>query len=322
MGVEVSLAPVLQRIRALPGPVLSLVGWQVLNLLDALVFGPLLNPGTGTIGWWVAGGIGEAFIIVLLIRWGMRTSLAALRALVAANVAAILAAVAAAPSALGMLSAALALVVAVIYVAYWFQRWLDVLVVVAGTSLGFLVVIVWSGMTDELLFPWYFLTVMCGTIAVGLHALRRSHDRMATHDPLTGFLNRHGLTEFLSLGSRAGRTVLPRCIVVVDLDDLKAVNDSRGHAAGDSLLLGFARASAALARQDDVLVRLGGDEFAIILMRSDRDGAMAFLARLRDETEVSWSAGVAEWPADTDFFHCLTTADRAMYDDKRIRKRA
>jgi diguanylate cyclase (GGDEF)-like protein len=294
----------------------------LLNLLDALVIGPLFNRGEGAAGWWFGSGLIEVLVLVALLRWGHAMSLASLKALVAANVVAILGAVAAAPTPLGMLSAALSLVVAVLYVAYWFPRWRDVTIVVAGTSFGFLAVIVHQGQQGVMLFPWYYLSIMSGTIAVGLHALRRSYDRMATHDPMTGFLNRHGLAEFLSLGARAGRTVLPRSIVVVDLDDLKLLNDREGHAAGDAALLDFAEAGARLARQDDIMARLGGDEFAFVLMKANLDGANAFLDRLRDETVVNWSAGIADWPADADFFHCLTQADRAMYEDKRSRKSA
>ncbi len=314
--------PLLRRVQSLSGPVLTLVVWQFLNLVNVAALGPMFDRDLSTIDWWFVGGLAEAVVVLGIVCWGDHITLAIIKALVAFDVAGVLWAIAGTPSPVGMLTTALSLLVPVLYVAYWFPRWVDVLIVVAGSSLGFLSVIMLHRDERTMLLPWYFLTVLCGTIAVGLHALRRSHDRMATRDSMTGFLNRHGLGEFLELGARAGRTVLPRAVVVVDLDGLKTVNDSLGHAAGDALILGFADAANRVARQDDVRVRLGGDEFSFILMKADEDGARAFLARLRAETDVDWSAGIADWPVDAAFYDALTLADRAMYEDKRSRKSA
>ena len=95
----------------------------------------------------------------------------------------------------------------------------------------------------------------------------RELERMAYSDHLTGLPNRALLFEELGeVGERSG----PTCLLVVDLDGFKQVNDGAGHEAGDQLLVEVARRLTTVVREDDLVARLGGDEFAVLV-----DGTLA-----------------------------------------------
>lgn len=119
---------------------------------------------------------------------------------------------------------------------------------------------------------------------------------------------------------RAGREALARvnrgdAIAMIDLDELKKVNDTFGHEAGDEHLVVVAAKLVSLLRRDDVVVRWGGDEFVLVL-RGAADAASGVLERLRRESRVPFSAGVAVHtegdPAST-----LAAADEALLAAKR-----
>jgi diguanylate cyclase (GGDEF)-like protein len=96
---------------------------------------------------------------------------------------------------------------------------------------------------------------------------RRMNDELVhltRHDPLTNLANRTLFAERLASGLETGRRQSGLTLVLIDLDDFKSVNDSRGHLAGDRLLQQFAGRLAGLVREGDTVARLGGDEFAII----------------------------------------------------------
>lgn len=111
----------------------------------------------------------------------------------------------------------------------------------------------------------------------------RLNDRLAllaTHDPLTGLLNRHGLDEALRhhFGIRP-----PQALVLcqLDIDHFKRINDEHGHAAGDAVLRGVAETLASHVRAGDFVARLGGEEFLIGCSGADRAQALALAERLR-----------------------------------------
>ena len=98
-------------------------------------------------------------------------------------------------------------------------------------------------------------------------AMRAQREQLAfsaTHDPLTGLANRVAFEDALGPATEASAAA-PFCALFIDLDRFKQVNDSGGHAAGDAMLCGVARAIEHQVRKSDLVARLGGDEFAVLL---------------------------------------------------------
>lgn len=151
---------------------------------------------------------------------------------------------------------------------------------------------------------------------------------LACHDQLTGLPNRRYLTEGFHAWRRDGRERF--CLLYVDLDNFKAINDLHGHSVGDAILRVVARRLRAVFAAER-LIRHGGDEF-IVLCRGRFDEEMRhhcqrFLAELKQpiheaglQFSIRASIGVAQSPKDgRDFEELLRKADMAMYEAKRLR---
>ena len=177
--------------------------------------------------------------------------------------------------------------------------------------------------------PWRMLGIHREiTAAVNL---RQELERQATTDPLTGLCNRR---EFEVCArrelSRAHRSRAAVSLLMMDIDQFKAINDEHGHDAGDEVLKTIARACAPHLRQVDVLARLGGEEFAIMLPETGLDGARLVAERLRaamggesvalgcgDNIRFTVSIGVAENAAQSeDLPVWVKRADEALYRAK------
>lgn len=166
---------------------------------------------------------------------------------------------------------------------------------------------------------WLFVI---GASSVGAWVTSRSHAELmsiATADSLTGLANRAGLQAALAQDlARAGRSGDPLAVAVIDLDDFKALNDARGHLAGDRALVDLVDAWSVELRAGDLLARFGGDEFVVVLPGITIWGAARVLQRLhRAETSCSWSAGIAAWDGDESVEELLGRADRALYRAKQ-----
>ena len=155
-------------------------------------------------------------------------------------------------------------------------------------------------------------------------------ERQANYDVLTGLLNRNQLHKLLEQGiSRAGRLGYFLGVVFVDLDNFKFINDSLGHAAGDTLLVEVAARLRNCLRASDIVIRQGGDEFVLILGDHYRiQSVISSLKRVLFEVskpimlsgrdyQVGASLGVAMFPQDgDDALNLLKHADAAMYAAK------
>lgn len=134
----------------------------------------------------------------------------------------------------------------------------------------------------------------------------------AARDPLTGLLN-HGAFHcaLAAAAAHAAATDTSLAVVLLDLDDFKALNDGRGHPAGDSWLRAVSAALRATCRHDDLAGRVGGDEFALALPGTDATGAT-------DASPPGFSAGIAIYPTDGVAVSTLiVAADAALYQAKR-----
>lgn len=164
-------------------------------------------------------------------------------------------------------------------------------------------------------------------------ALRAAHDglrRAALYDALTGVMNRSAFTEGLGLDmARASYGT----VVLLDLDNLKQVNDEYGHAGGDMLLRGCAEALRAALRQTDRLYRWGGDEFLLVLPMARAADVQRRFERVIAEAgplhpgsegntvRLAASVGAADFSSYDDLRSAIDRADSLMYRQKHERKR-
>lgn len=109
-------------------------------------------------------------------------------------------------------------------------------------------------------------------------------DRLANLDTLVPVANRRGLIVQLDMMiARFERHGTPAALLFVDVDGLKALNDTFGHAAGDAALIHLTETMISSVRQTDMVARIGGDEFAILLDHADENSACETAARLADQ---------------------------------------
>jgi diguanylate cyclase len=142
-------------------------------------------------------------------------------------------------------------------------------------------------------------------------------------DPLTGLLNRRGWDRWIDREEdRFRRFGDPASVVVLDLDLLKQVNDTRGHDAGDRYIRNAADVLRGCVRDGDALARFGGDEFAMVV-RTGRDEARELVDRMETALSaagVQGSFGFAPYSVVTGFPGAVADADAAMYETKRRRR--
>jgi diguanylate cyclase len=155
----------------------------------------------------------------------------------------------------------------------------------------------------------------------------------ARHDTLTGVLNRQGMEEALDIEiARVRRQDSSLCLAMLDIDNFKKINDSRGHAAGDEALSHLAQVVREALRPQDTLARYGGEEFVVILPETVLDDGVQALRRLQreltarlflsgqDKILITFSAGVAQLGTEETGLQALKRADLAMYQAKRAGK--
>ena len=163
------------------------------------------------------------------------------------------------------------------------------------------------------------------------HALAREIEHHASHDPLTGLINRREIERLLERALLQVRTDGgTHALCYINLDHFKLVNDSFGHAAGDQMLRGFADYLVAAVRDGDWVGRLGADEFAVFLAHAGQDEAKRVLQRVirnlgqatfpisEGSPQLSCSIGVVEVSAEApDANWLMSAADSACYAAKQ-----
>ena len=151
---------------------------------------------------------------------------------------------------------------------------------------------------------------------------------ISTHDVMTGVYNRAFFEQ--EIARQHSESEYPLSIIVVDVDNLKVVNDRLGHAAGDQMLRLSVSALHSAFRGEDVISRIGGDEFAVILPQMDQNGMKKSIERVhrhldeinheQKEFILSLSIGGVTAQAGEDLMEAFKQADQAMYSEKARRK--
>lgn len=162
--------------------------------------------------------------------------------------------------------------------------------------------------------------------------LALAHDKLLTEsyrDSLTGALNRRAFTEGIGLEAAASTF---GTVVMLDLDNLKVINDELGHAAGDDMLKHLVAELRLNSRPTDMLYRMGGDEFLLVLPRSRAEAAtprLDLMLRQAPRLKVAGSEhglrlktslGAADYTSPRDMQDAIKEADRLMYEAKRRHK--
>ena len=201
--------------------------------------------------------------------------------------------------------------------------------VVAAAYVGMVVVVLLSStfLTTRVQSTREHLRRQKAELARALEQIRQ----LATHDDLTGLLNRRAMLDRMQLEQRRSlRSGSPLLIAQLDIDHFKVVNDTHGHAAGDLVLQSFADTVRRNVRDTDVLARWGGEEFVLLLCDTPAADAVALMERLRQAVQamqvpvpqgdgpitVTVSIGLARHAPADPLAGTLERADQALYAAK------
>lgn len=158
-----------------------------------------------------------------------------------------------------------------------------------------------------------------------LRLVRLEQEKLARSDPLTGLANRRAFLERCDLErTRALRSGEPLCLLLLDLDRFKQVNDRFGHQEGDRVLKALAEVLVKTLRTSDAVARIGGEEFAILLPATALEAGLETAERVRvgvatialPEGFQTSSLGLAIWDGQETFDAWYQRADRALYHAK------
>ena len=185
-------------------------------------------------------------------------------------------------------------------------------------------------LADELDTIYQTLEQRVAERTTALEQARAELERMALNDALTGLANRTLLGDRIQQATaRADRGALPPCVLMLDLDEFKTINDSLGHNVGDQVLIEVARRLRGVVRETDTVARLGGDEFAIVMPDSSSDDGLRVAERaLKELQSPVWvgerpvwagaSIGLCFGRGGQDGEDLLRDADTAMYAAKNL----
>jgi diguanylate cyclase (GGDEF)-like protein len=149
-------------------------------------------------------------------------------------------------------------------------------------------------------------------------------ERLAMRDPLTGLPNRRSLMERLTTElATARRTKEPLAFAMVDVDNFKSINDTRGHAGGDEALTVIASILQSNTRETDIAARFAGDEFSLLMPRTDGETIEVAMTRIYaklKEANLGCSIGIAFARLGEEAAALMARADAAVYEAKAAGK--
>ncbi|MCR4618359.1 MAG: GGDEF domain-containing protein [Lachnospiraceae bacterium] len=141
------------------------------------------------------------------------------------------------------------------------------------------------------------------------------HTEYFRYDILTGAFNRTNFSTDIKKIKRKGECA----VISIDLNDLKAINDNKGHLAGDEALKKTAEIIASVITDKCTLYRVGGDEFAVLAMNTEKEDVEDMIAKMRElmnETDYSFAIGYSMWYREERFNEAYERADKEMYKNK------
>ncbi len=161
------------------------------------------------------------------------------------------------------------------------------------------------------------------SLAIENAELKQEVEQLASSDPLTGLRNRRQFFEDLAREFASARRYRDSLsLLLIDLDDLKHLNELEGFDAGDELLRKVAETLLTRLRVTDIAARIGGDSFAVILTRTNAEGARAIAERLPAEIGARVAIGVATLEDDTTSgAGLLERADQSLLTDRGVLQR-
>jgi diguanylate cyclase (GGDEF)-like protein len=180
----------------------------------------------------------------------------------------------------------------------------------------------------------FLLVAFCTTLLVeNINMAKQRIRALSDRDELTGIYNMRAFARLADQEHEiASRTERPYSVLMVDIEHLKALNDTYGHEAGNRAVKLVAEALQRLTRSTDVVARFGGDEFIVLLVSADRAAAEEVAQRIRNvvfattlEVDVKMvrlkaNVGAASFPEGGNSLQAvMTAADRMMYKDKELR---
>jgi diguanylate cyclase (GGDEF)-like protein len=184
------------------------------------------------------------------------------------------------------------------------------------------------------LVPYMLVAWLTTTLAYDVYAARNRIENLAQTDTLTALFNLRTFNEIYrrehAAAERQGRLF---SLLLIDLDELKSINDQFGHEAGNNAIVLVANSILRSIRTTDFAARLGGDEFIVLLAGADPESAQTVTTRVRNNVtntslnigtrmiRCSVSIGASSYPKDSrDMKELMSLADRRMYRDKELRK--
>lgn len=214
-----------------------------------------------------------------------------------------------------------------------FGIWIEMLLLIGTTSPGLSTSSIDHGLSIRLFVSLLALALItvAATMAARDELMRRLQD-IASRDQLTGLLNRHAFRERCNAVLNELRSnQKPACLLIINIDHFKSINDKYGYSAGDRALGSFSRIVSGCLRGSDVFGRLGGEEFAVLLPECSGSDAQMVAERIRNriadtaldlgeglETVMTASIGIATaTAAGNDIESLLLAADSALYRAKK-----
>lgn len=191
------------------------------------------------------------------------------------------------------------------------------------------------------LFGFAFISYLCGIISINFSAQNyntiesqsKENDKLmedTRKDLMTGLYNHAAFTADLTEAVSAGPSVAPLCLVMIDVDDFKTVNDTYGHDCGDEVLIFLAEILQNHCTKVDTAFRYGGEEFAVLFLKKDLMAVTGMLQHILEEfrahrfsfteQKITFSAGVAQYVPGLTADAFFEQADQTLYQAKRAGK--